>query len=53
MTKNVENVETQNQLKQLYICDLNRENNNVEYEEIFGENLIKMKKSIQQFQNKL
>ena len=36
-------------MKHLYLCDLNKENKNVKYEEIFGENLRNMKKVYKNF----
>ena len=36
-------------MKHLYTCDLNQENYNIKYEEIFGENLEKMKKVYKNF----
>ena len=39
-------------MKHLYICDLSEKNNNIKYEEIFGENLEKMKIVYQNFRIK-
>ena len=36
-------------MKHLYICDLNEKNSNIKYEEIFGENLEKMRIVYQNF----
>ena len=36
-------------MKHLYICNLNKEDNRIEYEEIFGENLEKIRKVYQNF----
>ena len=39
-------------MKHLYLCDLNKENRQVKHEEIFGGNLMKMKKVYQNLKTK-